>query len=350
MLSFLDIPIVGSPPVGWQFAVFSTGPHRKKGDSSSSGTLGYRHNKQTHVDSKEVKVRSEWSSAQGDENTPNLILEAGSNSEPQGQEPIHPPSSPTKATTDPDNGTLVGASRSTRNQDSESDANHSRAWSDSDVSRETVANSDMESASGDCIMCSDTDEVTVRTACKKYRKRVQTYCSLDKGSLWSEVQAKQIWNSCHAMWTHDHEIIRTEQDCALEEDHNSFEMLKMMVRTDQLLWIAEVMNLKIYTQESEVKAHSQAKTWVFSLKHYHAHYYWLYEKGTTRGMVGLQGLHSSDAFRPFNVSSSVGLKLYCPWCFKLGGNTGTIATHLSEVHYRLAIVCDLCKLFTSMSA
>ena len=27
-----------------------------------------------------------------------------------------------------------------------------------------------------------------------------------------------------------------------------------------------------------------------------------------------------------------------------------IATHFWEVHYRLAIVCDLCKLFTSMSA
>ena len=27
-----------------------------------------------------------------------------------------------------------------------------------------------------------------------------------------------------------------------------------------------------------------------------------------------------------------------------------IATHLREVHYRLAIACDLCKSFTSMSA
>ena len=27
-----------------------------------------------------------------------------------------------------------------------------------------------------------------------------------------------------------------------------------------------------------------------------------------------------------------------------------IATHLWEVHYRLTIVCDLCKSFTSMSA
>ena len=66
-------------------------------------------------------------------------------------------------------------------------------------------------------------------------------------------------------------------------------------------------------------------------------------------MVGLQGLHSGDAFRCSNVSSSVGLKSICLWCFKLGGNIEMIATHLWEVHYRLAIVCDLCKSFASMS-
>ena len=46
----------------------------------------------------------------------------------------------------------------------------------------------------------------------------------------------------------------------------------------------------------------------------------------------------------------VWVKSFCPWCFKLGGNTETIATHLREVLYHLAIACDLCKLFASMSA
>ena len=41
----------------------------------------------------------------------------------------------------------------------------------------------------------------------------------------------------------------------------------------------------------------------------------------------------------------VGLKLFCPWCFKLGGNTKTIAIHLTEIHYLLAIACDICQLF-----
>ena len=65
-------------------------------------------------------------------------------------------------------------------------------------------------------------------------------------------------------------------------------------------------------------------------------------------MVGLQGLHTNDTSQCSNVSSSVGLKLFFPWCFKLGANTEMISTHLKEVHYWLAIVCDICKTFASM--
>ena len=36
--------------------------------------------------------------------------------------------------------------------------------------------------------------------------------------------------------------------------------------------------------------------------------------------------------------------------FQAGGNTEMIATHLQEVHYRLAIAYDLCKSYASMSA
>ena len=35
--------------------------------------------------------------------------------------------------------------------------------------------------------------------------------------------------------------------------------------------------------------------------------------------------------------------------FQVGGQTEMIATHLRGVHYRLAIACDLCKSFSSMS-
>ena len=150
------------------------------------------------------------------------------------------------------------------------------------------------------------------------------------------------------MWGHDQGIIRMEQDCALE-DHSSSKMHKVTGRTDQLLHIAGATNSKVYTQESEAEAHGWMKALVLSLKQHHAHYYWLYERGTTMAMVGLQGMHLGDAFRHSNISSSVGLKSFWPWCFKPGGNTEMIATHIREVHYRLAIICNLCKLFVSMS-
>ena len=151
------------------------------------------------------------------------------------------------ATIDPDDGTVGEALSSTEDQDNESSTNHSGTLSDSDVSRENVADSDMESASGDCITCLNIDVVTIRTACKMYRKRVQASCSLDKGSLWSEAQLKWIGNSCQAVWGHDQEVIRMEQYCALEGDCNSFEGCKMTVRMEQLLHIAEATNSKVYT-------------------------------------------------------------------------------------------------------
>ena len=95
---------------------------------------------------------------------------------------------------------------------------------------------------------------------------------------------------------------------------------------------------------------ARQKPWFLSLEQYHAHYHRFYEKGKTRAMVALQGLHMGDAFWHSNVSARVGLKSFCPWCLKLGRNTETIAICLREVHYCLAIVCDIWQSFTSMSA
>ena len=277
--------------------------------------LGDLHYKWTYVKSQEVKVRCEHSSVQGKEDMSALALEARPSSKTQGQEPT----SPTKTTANPDDGTVVGTLRSTRDQGNDSSTNHSGTSSDLDASRENVANSHMESAAKDCFTCSDTDEVTIRTGHKKYRRRVWASYSLDKGSLWSDAQLKKISDSHKAMWGHVQEIIRMEQDCTLQEDHNSFKMHKMTVRTDQLLHIAEATNLKVYTWESEAEAHGWKKALVLSLKQYHTNYYQLYKKGISRAMVGLQGLHLGDTFRHSNVSSSVGLKSFCHWCFKLGG-------------------------------
>ena len=178
--------------------------------------------------------------------------------------------------------------------------------------------SNIDTASRDCDSCSDTDEVSIQTACKKYQRRVWVSCRLSKGNLWTEAQLKRFCKSHQDVWGHDHKSIRTEQDHTLVEEHNSFEMWKMMVRTDQLLCIAEATGSKIYTRESEPKPHGRAKTLVLSPKQYHPHYYWFYEKGTTRAMVGLQGLHMGNTFWCSNVSVSVTLKLFGLWCFKFG--------------------------------
>ena len=86
----------------------------------------------------------------------------------------------------------------------------------------------------------------------------------------------------------------------------------MTIGTDQLLCIAEATGSKTHARESEAETHSRANTLVLLLKHYHTHYYRFYEKGTMRAMVGLQELHTNDAFQCSNVSSSVGLKLFPP--------------------------------------
>ena len=164
-----------------------------------------------------------------------------------------------------------------------------------------------------------------------------------------ETQMKRIRDSHQDVWGHDLKIVRTGQKCVLVEDHTSFEMKRIRTRTDQLVRIAEATGSKIYTRESEMRAISSAKVLVLSLKQFCACFYRLCTKGTTKAMVGFQGLHSSDAFQHPNVLASVGLMSFCPWCFKFRGNTKTIATHLREVHYRLAIACHVCQAFASMS-
>ena len=124
---------------------------------------------------------------------------------------------------------------------------------------------------------------------------------------------------------------------------------KMTVSTDHLLCIAKATGSKVYTREPEAKPYGRVKSLILLLKQYHSHHYQFCEKGTTWAILGLQGLHMSDAFWCSNVPASTGLKSFCPWCFKLGGSMEITATHLWEVHYQLAITWDICKAFASMS-
>ena len=99
---------------------------------------------------------------------------------------------------------------------------------------------------------------------KKYWKRVQASCRLSKGSLWMEAQLKRISENHQDVWGHDHECVRTEEKCTLVEDHNSFEMQKIMIRTDQLLHIAVTTSSKIYTRELKAKTHGKVKTGIIT--------------------------------------------------------------------------------------
>ena len=82
------------------------------------------------------------------------------------------------------------ASGNSEEHDSENNTDHCGDESTQDESRENVADSDLESASGGCLTCSDTEEVAIRTAQKRFWKKFQAPCSIARGCLWSESQLK----------------------------------------------------------------------------------------------------------------------------------------------------------------
>ena len=124
----------------------------------------------------------------------------------------------------------------------------------------------------------------------------------------------------------------------------------MMVQTNQLFCIKEATNVKhIYLQEHEAQVQERKKTLVQSLKQFHAHFCQLYKKGMTHVRDSLLGLHSRNALRCPNISASMGLKSFWPWCYKLGRNTETTFIHLWEVHCRMVIMCDICQAFAGMT-
>ena len=185
-------------------------------------------------------------------------------------------------------------------------------------SRGSLLDSNLDTASGECLSCSDTNEISMRTVHKKYRERVRVSYKSSKGVDWMDIQMKRIKGGHQDGRGQDLKIVSTEQRCTLADDHTSFKMRRMATRTDQLICIAKATGSK--STPGSQGAQGSAKALVLSLKQSHAHYYRLYKKGVIQG-YGLQGLHSSDAFWHLNVLTSVGLKSFCPWCLIFGGNT-----------------------------
>ena len=115
------------------------------------------------------------------------------------------------------------------------------------------------------------------------------------------------------------------------QDPSSFEVSTMMVCADQLLWIKAATSVRnIYPQEhkADINGREEGSSTV-TLKQFHTHYYWLYGKGMTHTMVGLQSLHLGDALKCPSISAGTGFKSFYPWCLKLGGNMEMFTVHLS---------------------
>ena len=96
-----------------------------------------------------------------------------------------------------------------------------------------------------------------------------------------ETHLKRIGQNHQEVWGHNHECVRAQWKCTLAEDCNSFEMQRMTVRTEQLLHIAEAAGSRIHARESEAETYGRVRNMVLTLKQYHAHCCWFFEKGTT---------------------------------------------------------------------
>ena len=147
------------------------------------------------------------------------------------------------------------------------------------------------------------------------------------------------WQSWQTVGESNYGAVKKEQELTLKEDYTPLKWTGWQSRQNQLLQIKEATGMKnIYPQEHEADVHRKKKTLVQSLRQFHTYFYWLYEKGTTYAMVSPQGLHLGDALRCLKISASMGMKSFCPWCYKFRGNTETIAIHFWEVYYQMAIV------------
>ena len=117
---------------------------------------------------------------------------------------INPPSSPAKGNADSDEMVFVEDSGNTGDQDrdpivgvSEDDTiqDNDESNSESDL-HESITDSSPKSATGDdFLMCSDTEETAVKSAHKRFCKKVQASCSPTKQGIWKDMQLEQIRNN-----------------------------------------------------------------------------------------------------------------------------------------------------------
>ena len=191
--SIPDIPLSGTPLVGHPFPYLSTTSSQEKWDHCPTGSPDFPQAKRTQVFSPKVEAGSEHSSTLGYNHMPYLTPETRTGFGQQRQESSSPSSSPIGGLANPDDEAVTGSSKSTGDQTS----------LDSGLSRGNLADSYLDTASDNCLSCSNTDEVSIRSAHKKYRKRVRASYKLSKGIDWTDTQMKRIEDSCQEVWGHD---------------------------------------------------------------------------------------------------------------------------------------------------
>ena len=231
VLPILDIPATGTQ-VRHPFFALTLGLKHKKLDCSPSSTPEGQSSKWAHTGTEEGSISSGHSTLPIQQ----VFIHSPEQLKPQ---LVNLSSSPVK----PNDSLAAEAFGSTIDHDRDyavevirDDANKSgdQSHSSSD-SQESAADAGPKSATGDFLMCSDIEKTAINSTHKKFQKKVSASCNITKDCLWLEAQLKWIGDSPWAVWESNYEVFKTEWELALKEDHNSFEVNKMMVRTNQLL-------------------------------------------------------------------------------------------------------------------
>ena len=287
-VSIPDIPLDSTPLLGHSLASLTI-PLKGKWDHSLSDSPNHLCIKRTRITSPEVKVRSEYSSTQGDNHMPDPTPETRTDSEQQWWQSPSPSSSPTRGLAYPSDGVAAGSPKSTGDQVS----------SDSGSSRGSSVDSNLDTATWDCLSCSDTDEISVRTAREKYGKRVRASCMSSKGIVLDECtwMKRNGGQPSRHVGLHDHEIVWAwAEACSSRWPVISFEMRRsghkdwLIDPYSQSYWFHNLHHRESDGGRLRDRWRPWSCPWNSSI---------LITTGSTRrgqskAMVDLQGLHSSD--------------------------------------------------------
>ena len=173
--------------------------------------------------------------------------------------------------------------------------------------------------------------------------------TLQTGSLEGAPDGED-WPSHQAVWGRDFGSVQTEWKFALNEDYSSFEVNKMTVWTEPLIPIKEATGVKksifgSLRPRSKGRRRPCCSHWNSSM---HVSISCMRRAQPMPWLVYIGSIQANPLQQP-NISTGVELKSFCPWCFKLGGNTKTIAIHARQVDYRMAIIWHICQVFACMS-